>query len=325
MGGLFISYRRADGGWSGRLRDHLEQRFGAGIVWWDLDDIRPGHRWREQIRRALDTAEAVLILIGPRWLTEVDAKGRKRLSKRTDMVRSEVLEALRGHAAVIPLLVGGAPMPDSSALPRSLAALTEWQAVVLNDGSWKEDVDRLLETLRGVLSKKRQPMALPDLHRRVEDMQVEYFDLLTKEPRQALNKVNETLAVLDEHLPLYPTDLRLQLQRGYVYKNQAFVQRELGNQVEYRRGLEKAQRSFAVILREAEGNLAGAYNGLGMLAVLRGRLKESLSWNEKALALVPDYSAALDDQQIVLRLINARKGSARPQRGRAARGRQNRI
>jgi hypothetical protein len=96
------------------LRDHLEQRFGTGIVWWDLDDIQPGRRWRQQIRQALEVAEAVLVLIGPRWLTEVDAKGRKRLSNRVDMVRAEVLEALRGHAAVIPLLVGGASMPDKS-------------------------------------------------------------------------------------------------------------------------------------------------------------------------------------------------------------------
>lgn len=307
MGGLFISYRRSDGGWSGRLRDHLELRFGAGIVWWDLDDIRPGQRWREQIRQGLDAADAVLILIGPRWLTEVDAKGRRRLSKRTDMVRAEVFEALHGHAAVIPLLVGGASMPDRSVLPGSIAELAEWQAVVLNDGRWKEDVDGLVERLRAVVSKNRQPMPLSDLHRRLYDMQVEYFDLLTKNPRQALDKVNETLALLDEHLPLHPTDLRLQLERGYGYKNEAMAQRELGNPVEYRRGLEKAQQVFAVILREAEGNLAGAYNGLGSVAMLGGQFKESLGWIEKALALVPDYDAALHDQQLVLGLIKDSK------------------
>ena len=214
-------------------------------------------------------------------------------------------------------------MPDKSALPRSIAALTEWQAVALNDGRWKEDVDRLLEILRDVVSKKRQPMPLAELHRRLYDMQVEYFDLLTKDPRQALNKVNEILALLDEHLPLYPTDLGLQLERGYAYKNEAMAQRELGNPVECRRGLEKAQRSFDVILHEAEANLAGAYNGLGSVAALRGRLRESLGWIEKALAFVPDYTAALHDRQLVLSLINAPKKPGRRQSDRSARGRQN--
>src|SRR6185436_12901748 len=125
MAGLFISYRRADGGWSGRLRDHLELRFGAGVVWWDLDDIRPGQRWREEIESALKTAEAALILIGPRWLSETDAKGQKRLSKRTDVVRAEVAEALRGPAVVIPILVGGASMPEKRVLPDSIAAVTD--------------------------------------------------------------------------------------------------------------------------------------------------------------------------------------------------------
>ena len=38
MSGLFISYRRADSaGWAGRLKDHLEARYGADLVWQVVD------------------------------------------------------------------------------------------------------------------------------------------------------------------------------------------------------------------------------------------------------------------------------------------------
>jgi len=310
MAGLFISYRRADGGWSGRLRDHLELRFGAGVVWWDLDDIRPGQRWREEIESGLKTAEAALILIGPRWLSETDAKGQKRLSKRTDVVRAEVAEALRGPAVVIPILVGGASMPEKRVLPDSIAAVTDRQAMILDDSRWKQDVDRLVEKLRDVVSRNRQPEALPALQNRLFALEREYFALLQDDPRQALDKVREWIALLDEHLPLYPTDVNLQLMRGYAYKNVAMAQRDLGNGEEFRRELQRAQQVFSVILREAEANLAGAYNGLGSVAMLRSEFRESLVWIYKALALVPDYGAALHDRDMALQFLAADREDA---------------
>ena len=67
MAGVFISYRRDDsGGWAGRLKDHLEARFGSGLVWQDVDDIPAGVNWLEQIRTGVEHADAVLIVIGPR-------------------------------------------------------------------------------------------------------------------------------------------------------------------------------------------------------------------------------------------------------------------
>ena len=43
MSGVFLSYRREDSaGFAGRLADGLEAEFGAGSVFRDVDDIRPG-------------------------------------------------------------------------------------------------------------------------------------------------------------------------------------------------------------------------------------------------------------------------------------------
>ena len=63
-------------------------------------------------------------------------------------VRIEVAAALKSSATVIPTLVGRTPLPDKRRLPQSIVALTERQGIELRDGSWKEDVDKLLERMR---------------------------------------------------------------------------------------------------------------------------------------------------------------------------------
>jgi tetratricopeptide (TPR) repeat protein len=288
-------------------------------VWWDLDAIQPGQRWREQIRRGLGAADAVLILIGPRWLAETDAKGRRRLSQRGDVVRAEVAEALRGRATVIPVLVGGVPMPEKNALPPSLARLTERQGFRLDDGRWKEDVDHLLAKLCDVVSQTREPLSLSDLRGRIQEAQSEYLELLSRNPRQALDRARNTIALLDQYLPLYPTDLGLQLERGYACKNEAMAHQFLGDADAYQRALDGAQHVFTVILREAEADLASAYNGVGSVTMLRGQLEESIGWIDRALALVPNYAAALDDRELARGLMAERRAETRP-RAKRTRG-----
>lgn len=158
-----------------------------------------------------------------------------------------------------------------------------------------------------VVSRKGTPETLPALQRRLVAMEREYFALLPSDPRAALQKVREMLSLLDEHLPIYPTDLTLQLLRAYAHKNAAMAQRDSGDDEEFHRELETARRLFDVILREAEANLAGAYNGIGSVTLLQGQLDESLRSIDKALALVPEYGAAQHDRGLVLQLMAAQK------------------
>lgn len=52
MAGVFISYRRTDGGgWAGRLRDHLTLRFGPNLVFQDVDDLEKGKITRRSCSR----------------------------------------------------------------------------------------------------------------------------------------------------------------------------------------------------------------------------------------------------------------------------------
>lgn len=144
---LFLSYRRDDSaGFAGRLADALEHRFGGGSVFRDVDDIRPGEDFAQAIARHLATVEAVLVLIGPRWLA-ADSHGRKRLHDPDDWVRREIQVALDSGKPVIPVLVGGAPMPAAADLPTDLTGLARLQAAVLSDNGWQADVTRLVTSL----------------------------------------------------------------------------------------------------------------------------------------------------------------------------------
>ena len=143
MAGVFISYRRSDSqAWADRLADSLILRFGGGLIWRDVDDIPAGEPWPTEIRKALAAADAVLVLIGPDWLDN------PRLTQRRDVLRHEIQTALQSKASVVPLLVGGAAIPEPNKLPRairSLATLAKRQGLTLRDGwYWRDDVNVLL-------------------------------------------------------------------------------------------------------------------------------------------------------------------------------------
>jgi hypothetical protein len=148
---IFLSYRRDDSaGFAGRLADVLEAEFGAGSVFRDVDDIRPGEDFIRAIESHLREVGAVLVMIGPHWLA-THADGRPRLDDPDDFVRQEIQAALAAGKPLIPLLVGGASMPAEADLPDVIAGLSRRQAVMLSDGNWRGDVERLVISLRPLL------------------------------------------------------------------------------------------------------------------------------------------------------------------------------
>lgn len=157
MPSLFISYRRDDSaGFAGRLTDALEHRFGAGNVFRDVDDIPPGADFEAVIERGLQQVQAVLVIIGPHWLT-ASAAGQRRLDLADDYVRREVERALASGKPVVPVLVGGAAMPSAEALPISIRGLANRHALSLNDASWTTDLQRLQDVLTQWLAAPPAP------------------------------------------------------------------------------------------------------------------------------------------------------------------------
>lgn len=151
MSGVFISYRRDDqAGFAGRLADALEARFGADNVFRDIEDIHPGEDFVSVIDAQLESVDAMLVLIGPAWLT-ASRDGGRRLDEPDDFVRMEIEAGLKSGKAMFPVLLGGAAMPAEKDLPPSIAALARRQALTLSDAGWTADVARLVAVLEPLL------------------------------------------------------------------------------------------------------------------------------------------------------------------------------
>ncbi|MEN8175825.1 MAG: TIR domain-containing protein [Pseudomonadota bacterium] len=148
MSGIFISYRREDSsGFSGRLFDRLSAHFGRSHVFMDIEALRGGEDFVDAIDKALESCDALIVIIGSEWLSASNSQGRRRLENPHDFIRLEVGNALRRKLLVIPVLVDGAEMPTADELPADLASLARRQAVELSNTRWDFDVNRLIETL----------------------------------------------------------------------------------------------------------------------------------------------------------------------------------
>lgn len=160
MSGIFISYRRDDAqGWAGRLGEDVAKSFGDVARFFDLASIAPGADFLVEIERAVTAADAVLVLIGPRWLDLRDRHKTRRLDDPNDVVAAEVALALTHSAPVIPVLLGGATMPGAAALPEKLQRLARRNAFELSDSRWEHDRDRLFSALEISTPLKRRPAA----------------------------------------------------------------------------------------------------------------------------------------------------------------------
>jgi TIR domain/Transcriptional regulator, AbiEi antitoxin len=147
-GGVFVSYRRHETGHlAGRLYDRLVDRFGEGRVFIDVDTIEPGVDFTEEISRAVATCKVLLAIIGPKWLTATDERGRRRLDDPDDIVRLEIEAALGRDVRVIPILAEGAVMPSREDLPESLAGLARRNALAIRHESFRYDAGHLVTAI----------------------------------------------------------------------------------------------------------------------------------------------------------------------------------
>lgn len=149
---VFLSYRREDAAvHAGWLYEEMKAEFGGSHVFIDAD-IEFADNFVRRIAEVLGECEATVVVIGPRWATVENDHGRRRLFESRDFVRYEVETALqRPDVKVLPVLVGGAQMPDPERLPESLRILPELHALELSDDlrRRRDDVRHLLATLRG--------------------------------------------------------------------------------------------------------------------------------------------------------------------------------
>jgi len=165
---IAISYRRDDSSpITGRLYDRLQAKFGPQNVFMDIDSIRPGTDFREQINETICRADAVVAVIGRRWLGE-QPDGSCRIDDPNDFVRLEIASALKCKIPVIPVLVDDAPMPKQAKLPPDIEPLVYRQALPLDSGlDFHQHTERLIsgicESLDIALPSGRKAPAKPVL------------------------------------------------------------------------------------------------------------------------------------------------------------------
>lgn len=153
MAGIFISYRRDDSaGHTGRLSDLLRAQFDPRQIFLDFNSIKPGEVFPEVIDQSIASSQVFLAVIGTRWLASADEKGQRRLEDSQDFVRREIAAALERRSKIIPVLVGGAKMPQASDLPADLAGITQYQAFSISDANFGADAARLIEVLRELVT-----------------------------------------------------------------------------------------------------------------------------------------------------------------------------
>ena len=157
---VFISYRRSDSpDVAGRIHDRLVESFGGNNVYYDVDSIPFGVDFRHKIDSMIKECDAVLVVIGPRWLKPTRA-GQRQVDSPLDFVRVEVEAALHRDIRVVPVLVHGADVPPSDQLPESIRELSYRHGLsVRQDPDFHGDMSRLIKSLVATGSLLRDPVS----------------------------------------------------------------------------------------------------------------------------------------------------------------------
>src|SRR5215813_5857594 len=108
---VFISYRREDSGYAGRIKDSLERGLGRDVLFIDVDGIPLGVNFVQVLREEVAQCGVLLAVIGSNWLDVRDEDGTRRLDNPTDFVRIEIAAALQREIPVIPILLDGTRVP----------------------------------------------------------------------------------------------------------------------------------------------------------------------------------------------------------------------
>jgi hypothetical protein len=120
-------------------------------IFLDVDSIELGLDFVGVLKEWLAGCVAMLVVIGPRWLSVADSSSRRRIDDPQDIVRLEVETALNRDIRVIPVLVNGARLPKSADLPESLKSLAQRSGCEISHNRFESDILGLFDTLERAL------------------------------------------------------------------------------------------------------------------------------------------------------------------------------
>ncbi|HRF05505.1 toll/interleukin-1 receptor domain-containing protein [Accumulibacter sp.] len=133
---VYLSYRRNEAASAARaLRERLVEKLGYASVW-DDREVSVGASWQDEMQRALDRCKILVVLISSNPFAD----------DSTWQV-GEIAHALAAGKPIIPVLLDGATLPGSAALPPSIRQLNKYHAFPLHADRLDADLDRLTDAI----------------------------------------------------------------------------------------------------------------------------------------------------------------------------------
>jgi pterin-4a-carbinolamine dehydratase len=157
---VFISYRRLDSQHATfAIADRLRWAFGVDEIFLDRGSIRSGNEWPESLRRGLEAARVMVVVMGKAWLTTADEWGRRRIDDPKDWVRKEICTGLaqhkEGRTHIIPLLLNDTQRLRAEALDAPLQTLADIEPAKLEDDSWEIQLEELIVRISELTGMRR--------------------------------------------------------------------------------------------------------------------------------------------------------------------------
>jgi len=142
---VFVSYRRQDSSAEASLLTFLlRQRFGRKSIFLDTATIEAGDRWSRRLLEGVQGSDVVLAVMGLSYSTATKADSHvPRIFEHDDWVRLELVEAIRLHKRIIPVLVKHASLPSATEFPAELHPVLECQAFEFRTDNAEADAEAL--------------------------------------------------------------------------------------------------------------------------------------------------------------------------------------
>ena len=146
---VLVSYRREQSRKLGSdltalLQDRLD-------VHQDVYDVRPDDDRTGVIPQVVGASDAVVVIIGPRWLDATTPAGERCIDQRDDYVRLEIESALASGKVLVPVLPPQVEMPSPEQLPVPIRDLTKQAPHSVSEQTLTEDAERLATRIEDAL------------------------------------------------------------------------------------------------------------------------------------------------------------------------------
>jgi hypothetical protein len=119
----------------------------------DVASIEGGIDYLQVIRDTIASCDVCVAVIADNWWSASDASGARRLDDPSDLLRVELVGALRAGISVIPCIVDEAEFPAESELPEELRPLANRQQVNIAHRSFDRDTDVLIRAIREAFAR----------------------------------------------------------------------------------------------------------------------------------------------------------------------------